>query len=61
MRPLDCLVFGTVAIVAVALGALHICPFDWAWAAATLLVVALWAAIVHHRPRNHDRDRDRIR
>lgn len=59
MRPLDCLVFGTVAIVAVALGTLHICPFDWAWAAATLLVVAFWAAMVHRRSRRDDRGRTR--
>lgn len=53
MRPLDCLVFGTVAIVAVALAALHICPVDWVWAAATLAVAGAWAWAVHRRSRRN--------
>ena len=49
LKPLDYLVFGVVALVAVALAALRICPVDWLWACATILVVAFWAFCIYRK------------
>ena len=63
LKPLDHLVFGVVALVAIALAALRICPVDWLWASATILVVGAWAFVIHHRPgrRETSRGRPRVR
>lgn len=49
LKPLDYLVFGVVALVAIALAALRICPVDWLWASATILVVGIWAFAIHRQ------------
>lgn len=49
LKPLDYLVFGVVVLTALALVALRICPVDWLWATATILVVALWAWTIHRK------------
>ena len=37
-------------ILPIALAALRICPLDWLWASATILVVGAWAFVIHRRP-----------
>lgn len=42
VKAADWLLFGLVILTAIILGALHLCPFDWMWAAATVGVVVFW-------------------
>ena len=57
LAPLDYLVFGVVALTAVALAALRICPVDWLWACAAILVIAFWAFLIHRAIARRNRER----
>lgn len=61
LKPLDYLVFGVVALVAIALGALRICPVDWLWASATILVIGVWAFTIHRQSGHRETSRRRLR
>lgn len=56
MKPADWLLFGLVILVAIVLGALHLCPYDWLWAAVTIGVVVFWTWLLARQHLNNHRD-----
>ena len=59
LKPLDHLVFGVVALAAIAQAALRLCPLDWLLASATILVVGAWAFVIQRRETSRGRPRMR--
>ena len=56
VRPVDWLLFALVIFTSLVLGALHLCPYDWIWAAATIAVVAFWTWMLTRKSRNQHHD-----